>query len=53
MTKQHFEALADSIRGILDPHARLQAAVAVASAVLKFNPRFDSNRFYVACGVSV
>jgi len=51
MTKKHFEALADSIRGILDPHARLQAAVAVASAALKFNKRFDCDRFYAACGV--
>ena len=51
MTKQHFEALADSIRGIMSPEARLQAAVAVASAALRFNPRFDADRFYKACGV--
>ena len=51
MTKKHFEALADSIRCIMDPHARLQAAVAVAHAVGKFNPRFDYDQFYKAAGV--
>ena len=52
MTKQHFQALADSIRCILDPHARLQAAVAVAQVGLKFNSRFDADRFYAAAGVT-
>jgi hypothetical protein len=52
MTKQHFQALADSIRCILDPHCRLQAAVAVAHAVSKFNKRFDFDQFYEACGVT-
>jgi hypothetical protein len=35
----------------MDPHARLQAAVAVAHAVGKFNPRFDYDQFYDAAGV--
>lgn len=51
MTKKHFEALAKHIRMILDPHARLNAAIAVAAACQKANPRFDFERFYVACGV--
>lgn len=51
MSRQHFEALAYSISTILDPHARLQAAVAVASVGLKFNPRFNADKFYAACGV--
>ena len=32
MSKKHFELLAKYIDSIMDPHARLQAAVAVASA---------------------
>jgi len=32
MSKKHFELLAKYINSIMDPHARLQAAVAVASA---------------------
>ena len=52
MSKKHFQALADSIRTILDPHVRLNAAVAVASACKQMNARFDADRFYAACGVS-
>ena len=52
MTRKDFKALAESIRTILDPHARLQAAVAAASACAKANPRFDYDRFYAACGVT-
>ena len=51
MTRKHFEALAYSIRTILDPHVRLNAAVAVASACHQFNPRFNIAQFYEACGV--
>lgn len=52
MTKRHFELLARYISGIMDPHARLQAAIAVASASKEANPRFDEQRFYRACGIS-
>ena len=52
MTRKHFEALADSIRTILDPHARLQAATAVCQACAKMNKNFDADRFYKACGVA-
>jgi len=51
MTKKHFELLAKNIRQILDSHARLQAAVAVGSACIDSNPRFDITRFYQACGI--
>jgi hypothetical protein len=51
MSRKHFEALSKYIRGIMDPHSRLQAAVAVASACIETNPRFDFNKFYKACGV--
>ena len=51
MSKKHFESLAKYIRVILDPHARLQAAVAVANACVESNPRFDTQRFFDACGV--
>jgi len=51
MTRKHFQVLADNIRTILDPHVRLNAAVAVASACKQMNPRFDADRFYTACGV--
>jgi hypothetical protein len=51
MTKKHFVALAKHIRMILDPHVRLNAAIAVAAACQEANPKFDFDRFYVACGV--
>ena len=51
MSRKHFELLARYIDSILDPHARLQAAVAVASACREANARFDSDRFFYACGV--
>ncbi len=51
MSRKHFEALAKYIRGIMDSHARLQAAVAVASACAEANPRFDTEKFFIACGV--
>jgi hypothetical protein len=51
MSKKHFELLAKYIDSILDPHARLQAAIAVASACKEANNRFDQDRFFYACGV--
>lgn len=52
MSKKHFELLAKYIDSIMDPHARLQAAVAVASACREANSRFDADRFFYACGVA-
>ena len=51
MSKKHFELLAEHITYILDPHCRLQAAVAVASACKQSNPRFDTDRFFAACNI--
>ena len=51
MSKKHFELMAKYIRGIMDSDARLQAAVAVASACAEANPRFDTEKFFNACGV--
>jgi hypothetical protein len=51
MSKKHFESLAKYVRAIMDPHARLQAACAVASACAEANPRFDTQKFFDACGV--
>ena len=51
MSKKHFELLAKYIESIMDDHARLQAAVAVASACAEANSRFDCDRFFYACGV--
>ena len=51
MSKKHFELLAKYIESIMDPHCRLQAAVAVASACQEANSRFDQQRFFAACGI--
>jgi hypothetical protein len=51
MSRKHFEVLAKYVRAIMDPHARLQAACAVASACAEANPRFDTQKFFDACGV--
>jgi hypothetical protein len=51
MSKKHFELLAKYINSIMDPHARLQAAAAVASACKEANSRFDTDRFYKACNI--
>ncbi len=51
MSRKHFESLAKYIRAIMDPHARLQAACAVASACAEANPRFDTDKFFKECGV--
>ena len=51
MSRKHFESLAKYIRGILDSHARLQAAIAVASACAEANPRFNTEKFLIPCGV--
>lgn len=52
MSEKDFKALAEAIRCILNPDARLQAAVAVASACMSRNKKFDVDTFFSACGVS-
>ena len=51
MSKKHFELLAKYINSIMDPHARLQAATAVASACKQANSRFDPDKFFKACNI--
>lgn len=51
MTRKDFEILAEEIRFMLDPVQRLNAAAAVAAACKRINPRFNIDRFYVACGI--
>lgn len=51
MSRKYFESLAKYIRGIMDYTCRLNAAVAVASACKEANPRFDTEKFFKACGV--
>ena len=51
MSRKHFKLLAEYITMIMDPHARLQAAVAVASACKQANDRFDEQKFFAACGI--
>lgn len=53
MSKKDFKTIAESIRMMMDPTARLNAAVAVASACVKLNPRFEILEFFEACGVGV
>jgi hypothetical protein len=52
MSKKHFELLAKYISSMIEPHCRLNAAVAVASACREANSRFDEQRFFAACGVT-
>jgi len=52
MTKKHFQALADEIACISDDTARRAAARAVANACKRFNPSFDRERFFAACGLN-
>lgn len=51
MSHKHSKLLAKYIDSILDPHARLQVAAAVASASGEINSRFDLDRFFYTCGV--
>ena len=53
MTRKHFILLAQEIALIPGALARYDAAKAVATACKSFNPSFDKDRFYTACGVSV
>ena len=51
MNKEYFELIAQYINSIMDPHARVQAAIAVGSACQVANPLFDVDSFYSACGI--
>lgn len=58
MTKKHFEAFAEALRGdgINQPGGptlmqRLYAARLIARVARSFNPAFDTARFWKACGL--
>jgi hypothetical protein len=52
MSRRDFETIAASINHITDATARRLAAIAVAAACAKLNPRFDAELFFRACGVT-
>jgi hypothetical protein len=56
MTRRHFEAFAEHIRKrrgkdgkLLDPAIRQEIANLVAEVAIRFNPRFNEERFLEAC----
>jgi len=56
-TKQHYEQVAQVIKNTRDKYAGLapiiqdELAIKLADVFEKDNPRFDRDRFYLACGV--
>jgi hypothetical protein len=52
VSRKDFETIAVNIGYITDPRARRLAAIAVAAACAQLNPRFDSELFFRACGVT-
>ena len=52
MSKKHFKALADMVKGlqILKEDDRLIVALALADTCKEFNPLFNRSRFLEACG---
>ena len=53
MTRKHFEAIAEVIRGIDDPAIRAQVALDMVTQLARFNPRLDPTRFVAACSPRV
>lgn len=52
MTRKHFKAVADAIRGTkLDAESRSALARQLAHVFATLNPRFDRARFLEACVV--
>lgn len=57
MTKKHFIRAAEIVSGFVDPYhaGSMSVATGVANAFVRlfreFNPRFDTDRFLVACGL--
>jgi hypothetical protein len=60
MTKKHFNAIAQRIKGAADDfrgqssvlHGLRVAAEAFADSAAEVNPRFDYDRFMEACGLT-
>ena len=51
MTRKHFRLMADVISQVKDVEDRTRQAVAMAAMCAASNPRFDSYKWYAACGV--
>jgi hypothetical protein len=51
MSRKHFIALADAVKGISNPQERERAARAIADVCAGANSNFDRGRFLRACGV--
>jgi len=51
VSRRDFELIAKNISYITDATARRLAAIAVAGACAQLNARFDTERFFRACGV--
>ena len=52
MSKKHFVKLAQAVAQIKDIGERERTAQLLADVCAADNPRFNSSRFYAACGVS-
>lgn len=59
MSRKHFVALAQQLRNVkpsTDEREQfaqwVRAVDAISAAARHFNPRFDANRFRVACGIN-
>jgi len=52
LTKKHFEQVASGFKKQLwDKNHRLQAATVFVELAQELNPKFDSFKFYEACGL--
>jgi len=49
MTRKHFKMIAKVVAAIDDKEVRHQVALNFANEIRDFNPRFDMQRFIVAC----
>jgi hypothetical protein len=50
-TKRHFQAIADTIKNS-DTESKAQLAQDLAELFQEDNPRFDSAKFFRACGIN-
>ena len=55
MTRKHFEQMAASVEKLTHTHydAAYDMATDLANVCEKDNPRFDRDRFFVACGLGL
>jgi hypothetical protein len=50
LTRKHFRAMAETIKGIRDANERKNAAEALAIMCQQSNGRFNREKFFTACG---